>query len=103
MVPSEDSRLLATPFGLLLNELHRSPQGLVASLLSLLKQGLECDSGAGPPTAHPLPWLFSPHLSSQLMHRPGSGRLKKMVFGKKFSIFVQHFDPKNFRLFFPQR
>uniref|UniRef100_A0A7S1J653 ubiquitinyl hydrolase 1 n=1 Tax=Eutreptiella gymnastica TaxID=73025 RepID=A0A7S1J653_9EUGL len=45
MVPSEDPRLLGTPYGVLLNELHRSPAALLDSLLSFLKQGLECDSG----------------------------------------------------------
>ena len=45
MVPAEDKKLLATPFGILFNELQRSPKALCASLLSLLKQGLECDSG----------------------------------------------------------
>eukprot|EP01012_Entosiphon_sulcatum_P009332 TRINITY_DN1521_c0_g2_i1.p1 TRINITY_DN1521_c0_g2~~TRINITY_DN1521_c0_g2_i1.p1 ORF type:complete len:4962 (-),score=1074.52 TRINITY_DN1521_c0_g2_i1:73-14958(-) len=45
MVPTEDRHLLGTPYGLLLNELYRSPATLVKFLLALLKQGLECDSG----------------------------------------------------------
>eukprot|EP00760_Papus_ankaliazontas_P003017 PhM_4_TR11378/c0_g1_i1/m.4426 len=45
MIPSEDKRFLATPYGLLLNELHRSPKNLVSSLMSLLKQARMLDTG----------------------------------------------------------
>ena len=41
MVPSENPRLLATPYGLLVNELHRSPEPLLQSIVTLLKQAID--------------------------------------------------------------
>ena len=40
-VPTINPKLLATAYGMLLNELHRSPEGVSESLLRLLKQALE--------------------------------------------------------------
>ena len=37
MVPSQHASLLATPFGLLLNELHRAPTNVVHAACSLLE------------------------------------------------------------------
>lgn len=46
MVPSPQLDLLATPFGLLLNELYHSPDTIINSILILLKGALACDTGA---------------------------------------------------------
>eukprot|EP00755_Sulcionema_specki_P005608 Sspe_Gene.33212::Locus_16237_Transcript_1_1_Confidence_1.000_Length_12018::g.33212::m.33212 len=45
MVPAENDNLLATPFGLLLNELQHSPAGVVRPLIQLLNLAIELDSG----------------------------------------------------------
>ncbi|KAJ9441712.1 putative nucleoredoxin 1-2 [Diplonema papillatum] len=45
MVPSEDEGLLATPYGLLINELQHSPSAVVTPLLRLLTLATELDSG----------------------------------------------------------
>jgi hypothetical protein len=45
MVPSPQSDLLASPYGLLFNELCRSPDTVVRSILILLKGALACDTG----------------------------------------------------------
>ena len=44
-VPAPDRAHLATPCGLLFNELQCSPQGIVASLLNLLSHAIELDTG----------------------------------------------------------
>eukprot|EP01083_Nonionella_stella_P030773 84290_1 len=44
-VPTTDPRLLATPYGLLLNELHRSPSGVFQSMFDLLRFALNLDTG----------------------------------------------------------
>ena len=44
-VPTKDPKLLATPYGLLLNELHRSPDGVIQSMLDLLRFALNLDTG----------------------------------------------------------
>jgi thiol-disulfide isomerase/thioredoxin len=46
MVPSPQSDLLASPFGLLLNELCRSPDTVIRSVLLLLRGALACDTGS---------------------------------------------------------
>jgi hypothetical protein len=46
MVPSPQPDLLASPYGLLLNELCRSPDTVINSVISLLKGALACDTGA---------------------------------------------------------
>eukprot|EP01063_Lacrimia_lanifica_P039595 TRINITY_DN8724_c1_g4_i1.p1 TRINITY_DN8724_c1_g4~~TRINITY_DN8724_c1_g4_i1.p1 ORF type:complete len:4579 (+),score=2099.61 TRINITY_DN8724_c1_g4_i1:248-13984(+) len=45
MVPTEESGYLATPFGLLINELQHSPEGVITPLLQLLNLAIELDSG----------------------------------------------------------
>ena len=80
MVPTEDRRLLGTPYGLLLNELHRSPEGLMGSLHSFLKQ-------VYPPLVHPCvtpvptplvdPYLFSSVPEKQAARLTESRRLGK--------------------------
>jgi len=45
MVPSPQSDLLASPYGFLFNELCRSPDTVVRSILILLKGALACDTG----------------------------------------------------------
>lgn len=46
MVPTPHADLLASPHGLLLNELCRSPDSTINSILSLLKGALACDTGS---------------------------------------------------------
>ena len=46
MVPTSHSDLLATPFGLLINELCRSPDTIIRSILTLLRGALACDTGS---------------------------------------------------------
>jgi thiol-disulfide isomerase/thioredoxin len=46
MVPSTNADLLATPYGMLLNELVRSPDTVIRSILSLLRGALACDTGS---------------------------------------------------------
>lgn len=46
MVPSPQSDLLSTPYGLLMNELCRSPDTVIRSILALLKGALACDTGS---------------------------------------------------------
>ena len=45
MVPTEDPVLLCTPYGLLINELQRSPRGVIRSMMELLKLALDLDVG----------------------------------------------------------
>ena len=45
MVPTEDPTLLCTPYGLLFNELQRSPAGVISSMMELLKLALDLDIG----------------------------------------------------------
>ena len=45
-VPTRDERLLATPYGLLINELHRSPDAVLKSTLRLLELALDLDTGS---------------------------------------------------------
>eukprot|EP00756_Hemistasia_phaeocysticola_P010307 Hpha_TRINITY_DN15008_c2_g11::TRINITY_DN15008_c2_g11_i1::g.123864::m.123864 len=45
MVPVEKDELLATPYGLLFNELQHSPDSVVEPLIALLGQAVELDSG----------------------------------------------------------
>ena len=44
-VPTKNPKLLATPYGHLLNELHRSPAGVCKSMLDLLRFSLNLDTG----------------------------------------------------------
>lgn len=44
-VPTTNPKLLATPYGMLLNELTRSPDGVISSVLRLLKLALDLDTG----------------------------------------------------------
>jgi len=44
-VPTSEKPLLATPYGLLLNELHRSPQLVLQSVIRLLQLALSLDTG----------------------------------------------------------
>jgi hypothetical protein len=44
-VPAFNKRLLATPFGLLLNELYRSPEVIMNSVLALVKLAVNLDVG----------------------------------------------------------
>lgn len=44
-VPSEDSNLLSTPFGLLFNEFQFSPDGVIRPLVQLVKLAREMDAG----------------------------------------------------------
>jgi hypothetical protein len=44
-VPTTNSALLGTVYGLLLNELQRSPVGFIDSCITLLKQALDLDTG----------------------------------------------------------
>ena len=44
-VPTPDRILLATPYGLLFNELVRSPETVLKPCLGLLRQALALDSG----------------------------------------------------------
>ncbi len=46
MVPCHDPDLLASPYGMLLNELVRSPDTVLRSVLTLLKGALACDTGS---------------------------------------------------------
>eukprot|EP01033_Poteriospumella_lacustris_P010457 gene10460-7435_t len=46
MVPSTNPDLLASPYGMLLNELVRSPETVIRSTLSLLRGALACDTGS---------------------------------------------------------
>jgi hypothetical protein len=46
MVPTPHPELLATPYGLLINELCRSPDTVIRSILALLKGALACDTGS---------------------------------------------------------
>lgn len=46
MVPTPQRDLLATPYGLLLNELCNSPEVIISSVITLLKGALACDTGA---------------------------------------------------------
>ena len=46
MVPTPHSELLASPYGLLLNELCRSPETVIRSVVTLLRGALACDTGA---------------------------------------------------------
>jgi len=44
-IPTRKRQELATPYGLLINELHRSPKVIVDSVSELLKQALDLDTG----------------------------------------------------------
>jgi len=46
MVPSEKKELLATPYGLIVNELQRSPTVFLRSVLELVRLGLDLDTGS---------------------------------------------------------
>ena len=46
MVPSRHPELLATPFGLLMNELHRSPRTILTGVKTLLLGALAVDTGS---------------------------------------------------------
>ena len=46
MVPTTHPRLLATPYGLLINELHCSPANVLRSMVALLTGALALDTGA---------------------------------------------------------
>jgi hypothetical protein len=46
MVPTANPELLATSYGLLMNELVRSPETVVRSVLVLLRGALACDTGS---------------------------------------------------------
>lgn len=46
MVPTPYSDLLASPYGLLMNELCRSPDTVINSIIGLLRGGLACDTGS---------------------------------------------------------
>jgi hypothetical protein len=46
MVPTPHTDLLASPYGLLLNELCRSPETVIRSVMTLLRGALACDTGA---------------------------------------------------------
>eukprot|EP01038_Epipyxis_sp_PR26KG_P004031 gene4031-5768_t len=46
MVPTPHTDLLASPYGLLLNELCRSPDTIIRSIVQLLKGALACDTGS---------------------------------------------------------
>ena len=45
MVPTENPTLLCTPYGLLFNELQRSPEGIIQSMMELLQLALDLDIG----------------------------------------------------------
>jgi thiol-disulfide isomerase/thioredoxin len=45
LVPSEEPKLIASPYGLLFNELHYSPDGLIRTLVSLIQQARKLDVG----------------------------------------------------------
>lgn len=46
MVPTLHPELLATPYGLLMNELCRSPDTIIEGLLTILRGALACDTGS---------------------------------------------------------
>lgn len=46
MVPTPHAELLASPHGLLMNELCHSPDNIIAATISLLKGALACDTGS---------------------------------------------------------
>ena len=46
MVPTRHPELLATPYGLLINELYRSPDTIIRCILNLLRGALAVDTGA---------------------------------------------------------
>jgi hypothetical protein len=46
MVPCSDPELLSTPYGLLVNELSRSPTTVLRAVLALLRGALACDTGS---------------------------------------------------------
>ena len=46
MVPSTNVDLLASPYGMLLNELCKSPDTVIRSVIMLLKGALACDTGS---------------------------------------------------------
>ena len=46
MVPTLHPELLASPYGLLMNELCRSPDVVINSLLVILRGALACDTGS---------------------------------------------------------
>ena len=46
MVPTQHPNLLATSYGLLVNELHRSPDNVIDSVVLLLEGALALDTGA---------------------------------------------------------
>jgi hypothetical protein len=46
MVPTANPELLATSYGLLMNELCRSPETVIRAVLTLLKGALACDTGS---------------------------------------------------------
>ena len=48
-VPAKDEAELNTPYGLLLNELARSPLQVVSSTVQLMKRGLTLDTAPRPP------------------------------------------------------
>lgn len=45
-IPTRKRQELSTPYGMLINELHRSPKVIVDSVSELLKQALDLDTGA---------------------------------------------------------
>lgn len=46
MVPSTNADLLASPYGMLLNELVKSPDTIIRSVMTLLRGALACDTGS---------------------------------------------------------
>ena len=54
LVPTEKKELLATPYGLLLNELQYSPSGVLRSVLTLLKAAINLDVGTIHSTTVPI-------------------------------------------------
>eukprot|EP00658_Telonema_sp_P-2_P033010 TRINITY_DN2431_c0_g2_i1.p1 TRINITY_DN2431_c0_g2~~TRINITY_DN2431_c0_g2_i1.p1 ORF type:complete len:189 (-),score=35.62 TRINITY_DN2431_c0_g2_i1:50-616(-) len=46
MIPTQHPELLATPYGMLLNELHRSPNNVLSAINQLLEGVLALDTGS---------------------------------------------------------
>lgn len=53
-MPTHKRELLATPYGLLWNELHRSPETVTSSVIALLRQALDLDTGDPSQTTTPI-------------------------------------------------
>jgi len=45
-VPAKNEALLATPYGLLINEIHRSPDAVLQSVIKLLELAMDLDTGS---------------------------------------------------------